>query len=77
MRKSDFSTRPSIFGRSNYLIREMLALVEHAEQHPTSAADLLAYWDANAALVRAALVAAEDRLPEPEPEVPVDPEGGA
>lgn len=76
MQKHDFQNNPMIFGRSNYLVREMLALVEHAEQHPTSAVDLLAYWDANAALVRAALVAAQDRLPEPEPEVPVDPEGG-
>ena len=74
MQKHDFQNNPMIFGRSNYLVREMLALVEHAEQHPTSAADLLAYWDANAALVRAALVAAEDRLPVPEE--PVDPEGG-
>ncbi len=57
MRKSDFSTKPSIFGRSNYLVREMLALVEHAEQNPTSAAELLAYWDGNAALVRAAIEA--------------------
>lgn len=55
MRKSDFSTKPAIFGRSNYLIREMLALVEHAEQNPTSAEDLLAYWDSNAALVRTAI----------------------
>lgn len=76
MRKSDFTNRPQIFGRSNYLVREMLALVEHAEQNPTSAADLLAYWDANAALVRAAVVAAQDRVPAPEvPEEPTDPEG--
>ena len=69
MQKHDFTNQPLLFGRSNYLVREMLALVEHAEQHPTSAADLLAYWDTNAALVRAALVAAEDRL-EGEPEDP-------
>ena len=69
MQKHDFQNNPMIFGRSNYLVREMLALVEHAEQHPTSAADLLAYWDANAALVRAALVAAQGRLPaDPDPE---------
>lgn len=77
MQKHDFQNNPMIFGRSNYLVREMLALVEHAEQHPTSAADLLAYWDANAALVRGALVAAQGRLPaEPDPD-PEDPEGGA
>ena len=72
MRKSDFSTRPSIFGRSNYLIREMLALVEHAEQNPGSASELLDYWDTNAALARAAIAAAVP-APDPDPEPGDDP----
>lgn len=74
MRKSDFSTRPGIFGRSNYLIREMLALVEHAEQNPGSASELLYYWDTNAALVRGAIEEASPAEPDPDPEP--DPEPG-
>lgn len=61
MKKSDFSTRPDIFGRSNYLIREMLALVEHAEKHPQTADELSTWFTAQSALVDAALLAAQDR----------------
>ena len=67
MRKSDFTNRPDIFGRSNYLVRELLALVEHAEQNPGSAEGLLAYWGINSSLVQGAISGA----------VPAsDPDGG-
>jgi len=61
MRKSDFKNDPTIFGRSNYLIREMLALVEHAEMHPQTAAQLSALWSGYNTQVSAALTAAEAR----------------
>lgn len=62
MQKSDFAANyTKIYGRGNYLHRELLDLVEHAEMHPQTAAQLLAAWDADAAIVRAALVAAQLR----------------
>lgn len=64
MRKSDFTNRPDIFGRSNYLVREMLALVEQAGKASESGlADLGAYWQDNASVVGEFL-----GLPEGEPE---------
>lgn len=81
MKKSDFNTRPDLFTRSNYLIREMLALVEHAEMHPQTAEQLSTWFTTQSALVDAALLAAQDRTemsgpgggplpvePEPDPE---------
>lgn len=73
MRKSDFTNRPDLFGRSNYLIRELLALVEHAEKHPGSAEDLLAYWGINSSLVQGAISGA---VPAPDPEPDPDPVDG-
>ncbi|AMW36110.1 hypothetical protein HOR13_gp05 [Xanthomonas phage XAJ24] len=79
MIKSDFSNYTGLFGRGNYLVRELLALVEHAEKHPQTAAQLQDLFTADVNRVQAALTAALSRdessgpnsglLPEdPEPE---------
>lgn len=62
MQKSDFpSNYTGLNGRGNYLHRELLYLVEQAEMHPQSAVQLLAKYDADAAVVRSHLVAAAAR----------------
>lgn len=81
MQKSSFSNYTGLFGRGNYLIRELLALVEHCEQHPQTAAQLEALFNADVGRVQAAITAAKARtqssgpgggpLSQPEP-----PEGG-
>jgi len=60
--KSDFSNYSAVFGRGNYLTRELLALVEHAEQYPQTAAQLETLFNADVARVQAAIDAAKDRL---------------
>lgn len=62
MLKSDFSNYSAVFGRGNYLTRELLALVEHAEQYPMTAAQLETLFNADVARVQAAIDAAKDRL---------------
>lgn len=76
MLKSNFSNYTGLFGRGNYLVRELLELVEHAEKHPQTAAQLQALFTADVTRVQAALTAALSRdgssgpnsrlLPEPE-----------
>ncbi|UGL61156.1 hypothetical protein [Xanthomonas phage MUD8-T1] len=78
MQKSDFSNYTGLSGRGNYLVRELLYLVEQAEMHPQTAEQLQALFTADAARVQAALTAAADRtrmsgpaggdLPQPDPE---------
>lgn len=65
MLKSDFSNYSAVFGRGNYLTRELLALVEHAEQYPGTAAQLETLFNADVARVQAAIDAAKDRLLNP------------
>lgn len=77
MQKSDFTSNyTGLFGRGNYLHRELLALVEHAEQHPATAAQLLAQFQKDATLVLDALIAAGARTqssgPNSGPHTPVD-----
>jgi uncharacterized protein YjdB len=60
--KSEFSNYSAVFGRGNYLTRELLALVEHAEQYPQTAAQLETLFNADVARVQAAIGAAKDRL---------------
>jgi hypothetical protein len=62
MLKSDFSNYTGFYGRGNYLIRELLGLVEHAEQHPQTAAQLETLFNADVARVQAAIDDAKDRL---------------
>lgn len=81
MLKSDFSNYTGLFGRGNYLVRELLALVEHAEKHPQTAAQLQALFTADVTRVQAALTAAQARTessgpaggPLPAPEEPEEP----
>lgn len=61
MLKSDFSNYTGLYGRGNYVARELLMLVEHAEQHPQTAAQLLAKFNADSARVVAAITAAQSR----------------
>jgi hypothetical protein len=62
MLKSDFSNYTGLNGRGNYLVREMLYLIEQGEMHPATAAQLRALFAADAARVDAALVAAAGRV---------------
>lgn len=62
MQKSNFSNYTGLFGRGNYLIRELLALVEHCEQHPQTAAQLEALFNADVGRVQAAITAAKARM---------------
>ncbi len=62
MRKSDFSNYTGLYGRGAELARELLALVEHAEQYPQTAAQLETLFNADAERVQAAIDAAKDRL---------------
>lgn len=55
MRKSDFKTDPTIFGRSNYLVREMHAFAEAAMRNKSTAGALLTLWDYNANVLRTAV----------------------
>lgn len=70
MLKSDFSNYTGLYGRGNYLIRELLALVEHCEKHPQTAAQLKALFDADATRVDTAMADALERtkLSGPAPE---------
>ncbi|UVB02979.1 hypothetical protein IVIADoCa2_2 [Xanthomonas phage vB_Xar_IVIA-DoCa2] len=61
MLKSDFSNYTGLFGRGNYLVRELLALVEHAEKHPQTAAPLETLFNADVSRVQAAITAAKSR----------------
>lgn len=63
MLKSDFSNYTGLYGRGNYLARELLLLVEHGEKYPMTALQLLAKFNADQARVRNALTAALGRLP--------------
>lgn len=61
MLKSDFQNYTGLFGRGTHLNSELLALVEHAEMHPQTAVQLKAKFDADVAVVQAALTAAAGR----------------
>lgn len=61
MLKSDFSNYTGLNGRGNYLVRELLYLVEQAEMHPATAAQLQALFTADVNRVQAALTAAQSR----------------
>lgn len=61
MLKSDFSNYTGLFGRGNYLARELLALVEHAEKHPQTVAQLETLFNADVSRVQAAIAAAKSR----------------
>lgn len=63
MIKSDFENYVPYLGRSNYLTRELLALVNHAELYPSTAAQLLALFDLDVPKVRGRLEAAAQRAP--------------
>ncbi|UUR56228.1 hypothetical protein pXoo2106_45 [Xanthomonas phage pXoo2106] len=84
MLKSDFPGQyTGLYGRGDYIRRELQLLVEYAEQHPQTAAQLQAIFSGDVALVQAALTAAQSRtqssgpnsgpLPDPEPEEPEEP----
>lgn len=77
MQKSQFTSNyTGIFNRGNYLHRELLALIEHAEMHPQTAAQLLAQFQKDAALVLDHLTAAGLRTsssgPNAQPHTPAD-----
>ena len=82
MMKHDFNNYNPVYGRGQYLVRELLLLVEHAEKHPQTAAQLETLVNGDVARVQAAITAAKARtessgpgggeLPQPEP----DPEDG-
>lgn len=77
MLKSDFSNYTGLFGRGNYLVRELLALVEHAEKHPQTATKLETLFNADVARVQAAITAAKSRAESSGPGggiLPTDPE---
>jgi hypothetical protein len=59
MLKSDFSNYTGLFGRGNYLVREMLALTEQGQMNPGSKAALLTLFNADVARVQAALGATQ------------------
>lgn len=61
MLKSDFSNYTGLNGRGTYLVRELLYLVEQAEQHPQTAAQLETLFNADVARVQAAITAAKAR----------------
>lgn len=61
MLKSDFSNYTGLNGRGNYLVRELLYLVEQAQQHPQTAAQLETLFNADVARVQAAITAAKAR----------------
>jgi len=62
MLKSDFpSNYTGLYGRSNYLHRELLLIREYAEMHPQSAAELGALLAADYAVIAAAITAAASR----------------
>lgn len=61
MRKSDFSNYTGLFGRGHELVCSLLALVEHAEMHPQTAAQLETLFNADVARVQAAITAAKAR----------------
>ncbi|UYA98828.1 hypothetical protein IVIADoCa7_2 [Xanthomonas phage vB_Xar_IVIA-DoCa7] len=63
MIKSDFENYVPYLGRSNYLTRELLALVNHAELYPSTAAQLMALFDLDVPKVRGRLEAAAQRAP--------------
>lgn len=62
MLKSDFSNYTGKYGRGNYLVRELLLLVEHAEKHPQTATELQELFDADVLRVQDALTAAAARV---------------
>lgn len=80
MLKSDFNNYNPVYGRGQYLVRELHLLLEHAEKHPQTASQLQALLTADVARVQAAMTAAMTRAessgpgggelaqPEPEPE---------
>lgn len=62
MQKSDFpSNYTGLYGRGNYLHRELLMLLEHAEQHPATAAQLLSRLTADVNVIAAGLGEAANR----------------
>ena len=63
MLKSDFSNYTGLFGRGNYLVRELLALAEHGQMNPGSRAAMLAAFNADVARVQAALAPVEEEAP--------------
>ncbi|QGH45079.1 hypothetical protein [Bacteriophage Titan-X] len=78
MQKSDFpSNYTGFYGRGNYLHRELLMLLEHAEQHPQTAAQLQSRLTADIAVIQTALTAAAARTKMSGPgggDLPVEPE---
>ena len=86
MLKSNFSNYTGLYGRGNYLLRELLSLVEHCELHPQTAGQLETLFNADVTRVSAAITAAKARTqssgpgggvisePDPDPEPPQ--EGG-
>lgn len=83
MMKHDFNNYNPVYGRGQYLVRELHLLVEHAEKHPQTAAQLQTLFNGDVARVQAAITAAIARtessgpggglLPQSEPEL--EPEG--
>lgn len=61
MLKADFHNYNPYFGRANYLVRELHLLVEHAEKHPQTAAQLQALFTDDVSKIQAALTAAQSR----------------
>jgi uncharacterized protein YjdB len=61
--KSEFSNYSAVFGRGNYLVRELLALVMHAEQYPGTTEQLQTLFNADVARVQAAITTVLSRRP--------------
>lgn len=61
MLKSDFISRPELYGRINYLNREMYLVAEHVQKHPQASGPLQTMLAANIAILNAALTEAQGR----------------
>lgn len=61
MLKSDFSNYTGVYGRGPQFVRELQLLVEHAEQHPQTAEQLLTLVGVDWLKMSAALLAANSR----------------
>ncbi|QEG09658.1 hypothetical protein CPT_Pagan_055 [Xanthomonas phage Pagan] len=82
MQKSDFpSNYTGLYGRGNYLHRELLMLLEHGEMHPQTAQQLYDRLTADTAVILTALGLAAQRTESsgpnsgtlPTPEEPEEP----
>lgn len=61
MRKSDFLGPSGLYGRMNYLVREMYLVAEHIQKHPQASAPLQTVVAANVGILNAAILEAQGR----------------